>query len=258
MGPFSDKYTITATGIAYFDGSMYYGQHEHGKPHGSGKLVIDNKNTYDGEWIHGEFHGQGALNAQVSNIEFEKYEGQWKNNRKHGYGEFTSYTIDDIGERNNMEYSGEWENGMKCGEGTMIAYEDEDSLIIYKGGWLDDNHHGRGLFIAEYQATRGQWKNNILDGVYITYCIKDLNNITLQHCMKFENSQLKQKTLPLNTVKVEFSSEEIELMKRVTESAEKCKQWKQHVIEYEEEMNRLLDEANERCKAQLSEERLHS
>ena len=145
--------------VVFDDGSVYDGEIENGKRHGTGKFTDMNWNVYEGDWKEDKWDGKGKLvgsDEVVYEGEFkdgkfdgkgrqtwpneytrsgdEVYEGQWKENEKHGTGTFTWFNGD--------MYEGDWKKDKRHGTGTM-AYADGST---YAGEWAEDEKHGSGTF----------------------------------------------------------------------------------------------------------------
>ena len=86
--------------------SVYYGQMEGGKRHGSGTMTWVSGKKYVGEWKNGILHGYGTK----SYADGSKYVGEWKNGNKNGNGKFTQ-TWAGTWADGTISHSGEWENG---------------------------------------------------------------------------------------------------------------------------------------------------
>ena len=71
--------------IRWGDGT-YTGELVDGAPHGLGRILWDDGNTYEGQWQNGCGNGQGTLVWNVHNC---SYAGQWKDWEMHGYGTYT-------------------------------------------------------------------------------------------------------------------------------------------------------------------------
>jgi hypothetical protein len=95
-------FTLDYFSSEYFSGSMRARQ-----PHGEGKKIYHNGNTYVGSFQLGQRHGHGVMTFQ-----------------------------------NGDTYEGNWENGMQHGQGTYVEKETGNT---YVGGWKNDKRHGEGV-----------------------------------------------------------------------------------------------------------------
>ena len=55
-------------------------------PHGSGRMVFENGDEYDGEWALGKMTGMGEFKWTMDGL---KYEGRFLNGKRHGRGKST-------------------------------------------------------------------------------------------------------------------------------------------------------------------------
>ena len=82
-----------------FGRTVYDGEMEAGKRHGSGTLRRSDGGRYAGEWRAGKRHGQGTYRWAIGH----RYEGAWQDDRPHGRGTAT-YADGDV-------IRGEWQAG---------------------------------------------------------------------------------------------------------------------------------------------------
>ena len=68
-----------------FGRTVYEGEMEAGKRHGSGTLRRTDGGRYQGEWRDGKRHGQGTYRWAIGH----RYEGAWQDDRPHGFGTAT-------------------------------------------------------------------------------------------------------------------------------------------------------------------------
>lgn len=66
------------------DIGTYTGTVSQGKPHGLGKMIYKNGDSYNGEWKHGLEHGKGKAVYQNG----DSYEGKWYFGFEDGFGEY--------------------------------------------------------------------------------------------------------------------------------------------------------------------------
>jgi hypothetical protein len=64
------------------DDGFYTGQLRNGKPHGLGKMVWSNGDSYQGNFLDNEFYGQGIYTWNDG----DKYDGEWEKGNRNGYG----------------------------------------------------------------------------------------------------------------------------------------------------------------------------
>lgn len=109
------------------DGSIYSGDLENNKFHGTGVFISSNGDYYIGQWKEDKASGNGKL---VTNS--YTYFGSWEDNQKHGRGE-EKYSDGSV-------YSGEFKNSERDGEG-IYTWPDK---TVYKGLFKSASPHGCG------------------------------------------------------------------------------------------------------------------
>ena len=128
-------------GICKYSGSY----NEVGQRHGTGTLLWENGDQYEGKFWNGHLDGEGALYfADGSNYE----------------GNFCLSKMDGTGTRrfsNGNVYTGEYCEGRRAGQGRCYFSNGD----IYHGGWKADLIHGFGRY---YYATGRAYEGNFLSG----------------------------------------------------------------------------------------------
>lgn len=111
------------------DIGTYVGTVSQGKPHGSGKMLYKNGDSYEGEWKHGLEHGKGKAVYQNG----DSYEGEWYFGFEHdNSGEYTQKST-------GHNYKSIFRHGRLFYESIFMAMEDskKQSLIDnYTPRWL--------------------------------------------------------------------------------------------------------------------------
>lgn len=84
---------MTGLGIIYLPKIFYYdGGIRKGKPHGNGRIIWTNTDTYHGDISEGKASGTGKFDCSRRNI---KYNGEWYNGfPSHGKLTFNNMTVD--------------------------------------------------------------------------------------------------------------------------------------------------------------------
>ena len=128
-------------GICKYSGSY----NEVGQRHGTGTLLWENGDQYEGKFWNGHLDGEGALYfPDGSNYE----------------GNFCLSKMDGTGTRrfsNGNVYTGEYCEGRRAGQGRCYFSNGD----IYHGGWKADLIHGFGRY---YYATGRAYEGNFLSG----------------------------------------------------------------------------------------------
>jgi len=106
-----------------YDGGIYTGEVQNGKPHGIGRMVYASDDparfVYEGSWENGKRHGHGIMILKNHDV----YKGDWKDDVEHGEG-----TCD---YSNGDKYVGNWENGLWNGRGHYI-HDGHDYIGFWK------------------------------------------------------------------------------------------------------------------------------
>lgn len=119
---------------------------------GTGKMMYNNGDIYEGHWKDGEMEGKGKMTYVYGYF----YEGDWKNNKMHGMGKMTFLS--------GNVYEGEWKNGVGDGD-VIIIYKDETMTRRYEGEWKNNKIHGKGKMLYRDDVVyEGQWVNGKREG----------------------------------------------------------------------------------------------
>lgn len=106
----------------YYTGTTIYST---GMPHGTGKMLYDSGDRYDGAWRHGRWHGSGRAYYAKGGHE---YIGEFVGSSRHGQGFY------------------KWPDGR-----------------VYEGDFQDNKRHGRGrLQYPEGRIEQGIFKHSVL------------------------------------------------------------------------------------------------
>lgn len=174
------------------DGREYKGYFKKSKPHGYGKMIYPNGNSYEGDWIEDKYEGFGEYRWENGS----QYKGYFKNNKREGKGKMV-YS-------NKNCYDGQWADDQYEGEGIFYCNdgteykgkfrrqrniscnellfqkecsENQLKLIgygeikyidykIYKGYFLDGKPHGQGIMIfPNKDVYNGEWVDGYFEGV---------------------------------------------------------------------------------------------
>jgi hypothetical protein len=126
-----------------------------GRRHGTGKMVYNTGDEYEGEWLQDQRHGKGAFAYTNGDV----YTGEWKDDKRNGHGRCTfangnlyegQWSGDQMSGQGHLEYAtgevydGEFTNGMRDGEGTCVY----SSKHVYRGHWVADKRDGFGSYSA--------------------------------------------------------------------------------------------------------------
>lgn len=127
--------------------------------HGKGKLIESNGNVYDGEWFYGKKQNFGKIiiNNKLS------FEGYFKKGIQEGYGK--EYIYNRNGDISN-KFIGNWKNGKVNGRGEMTLDNGDKYFGIWKNGLLD----GFGVFVSSVNQEyfEGTWENGFKkEGYYV-------------------------------------------------------------------------------------------
>lgn len=179
--------------IAYKEG-LYTGYLYGGLPDGTGTLVFNSGESYNGSFSQGEFNGNGLYKFNDG----RRYDGMWYEGEINGDG--TLYYADgsfisgnffegeptgicvyecangDIYEgplkdgkwhgkgkfvwANGDLYEGEFEMGVRQGQGKYV-YSDGDS---YEGEWINDVPNGKGSYVISGNTFTGVFVEGVLEG----------------------------------------------------------------------------------------------
>ena len=144
---------------------IYIGQFENFKFNGKGKIIYDNKSTYEGNFVSGYKEGNGQLIFEDGSYyigNFHKnnyngngifkwndgriYSGEWKNNNIEGEGKFNW--------SDNVYYKGEYKNNAREGKGTYY-FGGKDN---FKGIWKNSLPHGEGVLTYKNMKLEGEFR----------------------------------------------------------------------------------------------------
>ena len=129
-----------------------------GQRHGTGVLLCDNGNSYEGEWKKDKRDGLGVARYSSGDV----YDGQWQRGRRHGHG----IMYIELGDT----YVGNWKNGLKHGAGTYHWVDGEVDVSWYE----EDRRVGEGVRwsanrLKAFRLIRGTRKEELsLDVAYAT------------------------------------------------------------------------------------------
>lgn len=146
-----------------YDGGFFVGQinDKTDLPEGTGQMVYDNGDIYDGGWKNGIFSGHGIMKYRNGDI----YDGEWENGERNGEGEYTW--------KNGGVYIGKYKNGLREGYGEFIGWtgyrETYGWTGTYRGNSKDDMFEGQGIFeFNNGDIFDGDFsRNRIWTGTYI-------------------------------------------------------------------------------------------
>jgi len=124
-------------------GSYEGERNEDGERHGSGKAVLPNGDTYEGQYEKGTRSGIGTYRFKGSG----KYTGDYVGGKKHGQGTFWY--------PDGSRYEGSWVDDQRNGAGVYF-YVNADT---YEGEWYEHLRHGQGVYTyADTKAVyHGTW-----------------------------------------------------------------------------------------------------
>ena len=106
----------------------YDGTWEHGRMHGFGKYLYDDKHAYVGEMKNGYADGEGVAEYPGG----VSYSGSWRKGRYEGYGKMQS--------SGGSMYEGQLISGRRHGRGLLRL----PCGVEYEGEFIDGRFHGRG------------------------------------------------------------------------------------------------------------------
>lgn len=159
---------------------------------GKGKIYIDKKVVYEGQWRALKYFGKGKLyeddgiyegdfldgykNGQGKKIfnNGDYYIGEWHdskisghgeirfNNGDHYIGQFSNNVIDGLGKyiyENGNKYDGNLLDGVPSGKGVMIY----NTGYVIKGGFLQNKRHDEGELVNEVSKIiyKGKWSSDL-------------------------------------------------------------------------------------------------
>ncbi len=187
--------------IDYGNGKVYYGQIDcHTNyffdiPHGTGKIIYPDGDTYRGNFINGERSGYGIYtenldilidrnkwlhDIDINSTQWEKAifkdgricDGQWLNNQMNGFGISKKF-----------EYNKSMTDS-KCFDKAIICHNSFRSMklnktITYEGEWFEGKKNGRGILTIIEESPEnnfnfklvyvGEWIDNKMNGIFEVY-----------------------------------------------------------------------------------------
>jgi hypothetical protein len=155
------------------NGRLYFGDWKNGKPHGQGKFVYPNGDTFEGQFVSSNRHGLGTYQFKDG----RQYIGGWSRNKQHGKGVFNH--------PNGASFRGVWNSGTAVYEsrekpsgekyvgqfvesGKKITMEGQGTYTWpdgsnYKGGFKEDKRHGQGqMNYVDGRIEQGLWSHGLL------------------------------------------------------------------------------------------------
>ena len=129
--------------IKYYEGNWL-----NDKMNGFGKLSIDSKIKYEGEFKDDKYHGKG-----IEHFSHGEFNGTFENGLRMGYGEFTWKNIDKI-------FKGNYLNNKKNGFGKLY----ENKKLIYEGDFRNDKYNGIGKCFKDGELYEGYFQNGKFTG----------------------------------------------------------------------------------------------
>ena len=123
---------------------------EDGLLSGRGRFVFTDGTIYEGDFQNDKFHGTGML-ARPNGM---KYEGTFVDGAQKGYGTMTWPSGD--------TYEGSFDNDVMAGQGRFIWKETGEK---YKGTFVDARKHGLGVYEwPDGRSYRGGFQNDLRQG----------------------------------------------------------------------------------------------
>ena len=150
--PGRGKIVVTAKDYRSREAS-YEGDWVDDVPHGSGVMLFENGDRYQGNFVMGHAEGQGSKTWAQPPRAGDSYQGQWRADMRHGQGEMRWSAGD--------RYKGQWRDGMRHGQGEHHWADGQ----WYKGEWLDDKMHGQGEYhLPDGRWYKGEWRDYKMHG----------------------------------------------------------------------------------------------
>lgn len=139
--------------INFQNGDRYHGEVLNAVLDGKGTFDVACGNRYTGDMVNGKFTGEGEMIYGLGGISACRYTGTWKDDLYDGEG-----TLEFEGSK----YVGSWVMGRKEGQGTITF----PTGATYKGEWLKDLQHGKGVFYSPStnESYEGDWKEGNFHG----------------------------------------------------------------------------------------------
>jgi hypothetical protein len=124
------------------------------RPHGYGKMILDNLDEYVGDFALGLYE-YGSMYYKNGNIKV--YSGSWQRNKPNAYGRTAGHGI--IIDNKNNRYEGDVVDGVYEGYGTM-EYNDGSNRRLYDGMWSKGQpSYGEMTYNDGRPPYQGVWKN---------------------------------------------------------------------------------------------------
>jgi hypothetical protein len=124
------------------------------RPHGYGKMILDNLDEYVGDFALGLYE-YGSMYYKNRNIKV--YSGSWQRNKPNAYGRTSGHGI--IIDNKNNRYEGDVVDGVYEGYGTM-KYNDGSNRLLYDGMWSNGQpSYGEMTYKDGRPPYQGVWEN---------------------------------------------------------------------------------------------------
>jgi hypothetical protein len=124
------------------------------RPHGYGKMILDNLDDYVGDFALGLYE-YGSMYYKNGNIKV--YSGSWQRNKPNAYGRTAGHGI--IIDNKNNKYEGDVVDGVYEGYGTM-EYNDGSNRRLYHGMWSKGQpSYGEMTYNDGRPPYEGVWEN---------------------------------------------------------------------------------------------------
>jgi hypothetical protein len=124
------------------------------RPHGYGKMILDNLDEYVGDFALGLYE-YGSMYYKNGNIKV--YSGSWQRNKPNAYGRTAGHGI--IIDNKNNRYEGDVIDGVYEGYGTM-EYNDGSNRRLYDGMWSNGQpSYGEMTYRDNSPPYEGPWEN---------------------------------------------------------------------------------------------------
>eukprot|EP00960_Hanusia_phi_P021529 637066-Hanusia_phi.AAC.1 len=130
-----------------------------GRMSGSGRALLQQGTTYEGEWSKGLMHGTGCMQWKDGTT----YRGPLEHARLVGKGQLRW--------PGGHAYDGEMVDGYRHGKGRLVMTDaneqDESAVVTYDGEWQHGKRHGHGVLLYDSDGKQrydGEWRNNLRHG----------------------------------------------------------------------------------------------
>ncbi len=124
------------------------------RPHGYGKMILDNLDDYVGDFALGLYE-YGSMYYKNGNIKV--YSGSWERNKPNAYGRTAGHGI--VVDNKNNRYEGDVVDGVYEGYGTM-EYNDGSNRLLYDGMWSKGlPSYGEMTYKDGRPPYQGPWEN---------------------------------------------------------------------------------------------------